>query len=129
MLLGILLTAESHTLLFDKRRLPCYSGIPIVQYAHVTSTLSIQCGCNILIGQLHRFRQLITVRSNYVWEVARLVKRMQDRGYRLSLLRRKLKQHLQVYPDTFGDVRPTACVFCCYAGVWCTVRVGQHQGK
>lgn len=99
---------KSHTLLFDKRRLPCYSNIPIVQYTHVASTLSVHSGYNILIGQLHRFRELITVRSNYVLEVARLLKCMQGRGYQLSLLRRKLRHHIQLYPDTFGDVRASA---------------------
>ena len=82
----------------------CYAGIPIVQYAHVASTLSIHCGYNILIGQLHRFRESITVRGNYILECARLMLRMQRRGYRLSILRRKLQHHIKLFPDTFGDV-------------------------
>lgn len=97
------LVVKSHTLLFDKRRLACYRGIPIVQYAHVASTLSLHCGYNILIGQLHRFRGLITVRANYVLEVSRLLLRMQSRGYRYSILWRKLRHHLRLYPDTYGD--------------------------
>jgi hypothetical protein len=43
------------------------------------------------------------MRSNYVTEVARLVIRMQKRGYKKSILFRKLKHHLRLYPDTFGD--------------------------
>ena len=30
--------------------------------------------------------------------------RMQRRGYRLSILRRKLQHHIKLFPDTFGDV-------------------------
>lgn len=92
---------KSHSLLFDKRRLPCYADIPIVQFTHVSSSLSLHCGYNTLIGQLHRFRELITVRGNYVLVVARLMLRMNRRGYKLSILRRKLKHHM--FPDTFGD--------------------------
>lgn len=29
--------------------------------------------------------------------------RMQRRGYKLSVLRRKLKHHLRKFPDTYGD--------------------------
>lgn len=78
-------------------------GIPIVQYAHVSSTLSLHCGYNILVGQLHRFRELIMLRDNYIPEVARLVRRMQNRGYKKTILFRKLKHHLRIYPDTYGD--------------------------
>lgn len=46
---------KSHSLLFDKRRLPCYADIPMVQFTHVSSSLSLHCGYNTLIGQLHRF--------------------------------------------------------------------------
>ena len=97
------LVTQSLTKLYDKRRNACYRGIPIVQYAHVSSTISLHCGYNILIGQLHRFRELILMRSNYVTEVARLIIRMQKRGYKKSILLRKLKHHLRMYPDTFGD--------------------------
>ncbi len=96
------LVVYSHTKLYDKRRSACYRGIPIVQYTHVSSNISIHCGYNILLGQLHRFRELITMRCNYTLEVARLVLRMQSRGYRLSILWRKVKHHLRMYPDTFG---------------------------
>lgn len=94
---------QSFTKLYDKRRNACYRGIPIVQYTHVASTLSIHCGYNILIGQLHRFRELIMLRDNYILEVARLVRRMQNRGYRKSILFKKLQHHLRLYPDTYGD--------------------------
>ena len=99
----LLWIVQSYTLLYDKRRNACYRGIPIVQYAHVSSTLSLHCGYNILIGQLHRFRELISWKDNYVLECARLIRRMQLRGYRRSILFRKLRHHLMLYPDTFGS--------------------------
>jgi hypothetical protein len=64
---------KSVTTLYDKRHQACYAGIPIVQYAHVssdTSTLSAHCGYNILTGQLHHFGQLIMCRGNFIVEVA-----------------------------------------------------------
>jgi hypothetical protein len=95
---------HSVTHLYDKRRERCYRAIPIVQYTHVSSTLSMQSGYNILLGQLFRFRELITVKGNYVMEAAKLVARMTLRGYRRTILMRKLRRHLLLYPDTYGDV-------------------------
>jgi hypothetical protein len=94
---------RSVTTLYDKRRQACYAGIPIVQYAHVSSTLSMHCGYNILISQLHRFSQLIMCRGNFIVEVAKLIKRMHHRGYHLPILWRKLKYTLKVLPLPYGD--------------------------
>lgn len=44
----------AETVLYDKRRQECYKDIPIVYYTNVSSTISVQCGYNILVGQLHR---------------------------------------------------------------------------
>jgi hypothetical protein len=69
----------------DKRWQACYAGIPIVQYAHVSSTLSVHCGYNILTGQLHRFSQLIMCRAgNLIVEVAKLVNRHAQQGVPLA---------------------------------------------
>lgn len=95
--------ASSVTTLYDKRRQACYAGIPIVQYAHVSSTLSVHCGYNILTGQLHRFAHLIMTRGNFVVEVAKLIRRMHHRGYHLPILWRKLKYNLKVLPLPYGD--------------------------
>lgn len=95
--------AVSFTQLYDKRREDCYAGIPIVQYQHVSSTVSVHSGYNIMLGQLHRFRTLIMNRGNYVMESAKLVKRMVHRGYKRSIVMRKLRHHLQLFPWTFGD--------------------------
>lgn len=94
---------ESHPVLFDKRRQACYRRIPIVQYTHVSSTLSCYNSYNILISQLHRFSEIIMSRSNYILETAKLVRRMQIRGYLLGVLWRKLKRHLCLHPETYGD--------------------------
>jgi hypothetical protein len=83
---GVDQVVQSVTTLYDKRRQACYAGIPIVQYAHVSSTLSVHCGYNILTGQLHRFSQLIMCRGNFIVEVAKLVNRMYNRGYHLPIL-------------------------------------------
>jgi hypothetical protein len=100
---GVDQIVKSVTTLYDKRRQACYAGIPIVQYAHVSSTLSVHCGYNILTGQLHRFSQLIMCRGNFIVEVAKLINRMHHRGYHLPILWRKLKYNLKVLPLPYGD--------------------------
>jgi len=100
---GIDHIAQSVTTLYDKRRQACYAGIPIVQYAHVSSTLSVHCGYNILTGQLHRFAQIIMCRGSFVVEAAKLLRRMNHRGYHLRLLWRKLKYYLRTQPLPYGD--------------------------
>lgn len=108
---------RSSTCLFDKRRKACYQNIPIVRYTHVSSTVSVFTGYNTLVSQLHRYYALITRRGNYVLEVAKLIKGMHDRGYRVSILFRKLKQHLRLRPYMFGDNSFHAlfhAVKCCY---------------
>lgn len=62
---------HSYTRLYDKRSQACYAGIPIVRYTHVSSTLSMNSGYNILVSQLHRLRELTSVRGNYVLEAAK----------------------------------------------------------
>lgn len=71
---------ESFTVLFDKRRQECYARLPIVQYTHISSMLSESSGYNIIISQLHRFKELIMSIANYVLESAKLVRRLQLRA-------------------------------------------------
>lgn len=42
--------------------------------------------------------------ANYVLEVAKLIRRLQLRGYAVPRLMKRLKRHLFLYPDTFGKV-------------------------
>jgi hypothetical protein len=90
--------------LYDKRLEKCYARIKIVRYTSVSSTLSVHSGYNILLSQLHRYGELITVKRDYVLQVSKLLLRMQSRGYRISILYRKLKHHLHRDYMLFGDV-------------------------
>lgn len=74
----------------------------LLQHTHVPNTISIHCGCNILLGQLHRLCELITDRDMNVLECARFVIRMRSCGYKASILWRQLQHHLRVYPDMSG---------------------------
>lgn len=78
-------------------------GVPAVQYSHVSSSVSAKTTASILLGQLHRYRELIMVRSYYVLECALLLHRMINRGYHHRVLFARLKRHLQLYPDTYMD--------------------------
>ena len=42
-------------------------------------------------------------RNNHILECAMLIWRMVKRGYKREILFAKLKRHLRMYPDTFGD--------------------------
>jgi hypothetical protein len=79
----------SATRLYDKRIQPCYNDISMVRYTHISSAITPFAGYNILVSQLHRFQTLITKRSSYVMEVAKLLVRMKTRGYCMSVLRKK----------------------------------------
>lgn len=84
---------QTLTRLYDKRTEACYAKIDIVRYTLVNSTLSVHSGYNILLSQLHRFKELIMDRRDYILQVAKLLLRMQARGYLLSFLRSKLKTY------------------------------------
>jgi hypothetical protein len=73
---------RSHSILYDKRREKCYDGIPIAQYTHVSSDVGESVGSSIILGQLHRFRELIQVRDDFVYECGLLLAKMQNRGIR-----------------------------------------------
>jgi hypothetical protein len=93
---------KTTVVLYDKRMESFYSKIPIVRYTSASSTLSIHSGYNILLGQLHRFSELIMDRNDFVTQVAKLVLRMQARGYAYSILRRKLRRWCQQH-RLFGE--------------------------
>lgn len=101
---------QSDTRLYDKRRNVCYRGIPIVQYTHVQHKF-IQCGYNIMLGQLYRLRELITDSNNYVLECARLVMRMQYRGDKASILWRSCSI-ICTFTLTHLGIPPTDLVQC-----------------
>lgn len=97
---------KSHTELYDKRREQCYDGITIAQYTHVSSNVGYNVSNSILMGQLHRYRELIQDRDNFVKECGLLLARMHLNGYPLPGLRRKLLHFLRSHPDMFGAVHP-----------------------
>jgi len=100
---GVEWVVRSYTALYDKRTEACYRDIPIVRYTHVSSTLSVHSGYNIILSQLHRYRELIMLRGNYVVEAAKLLLRMEQRGYNTGMIWGKCKHHLQKFYDTYGD--------------------------
>jgi hypothetical protein len=104
----------SATRLYDKRMQPCYDGIPIVRYTHISSATSPFAGYNILVSQLHRFQALITTRSSFVLETAKLLVRMEARGYNMGVLRKKLHRHVTRFYYFVGAMSPGAFT----ADVW-----------
>jgi hypothetical protein len=93
---------QSHSILYDKRREKCYDGIPIAQFTHVSSNVGESVGSSIILGQLHRFRELIQVRDNFVYECGLLLAKMQNRGYQIRKLKNKLLHFLRRHPDLCG---------------------------
>jgi hypothetical protein len=93
----------SRTVLYDKRREPCYRGIPIVHYVHVSSGVSARVGPYILRGQLHRLSQIIMCRDNFVVESRHVVAALLERGYHtrtvFKVLRRFLVDNYYIYGD------------------------------
>jgi hypothetical protein len=110
----------SATRLYDKRMQSCYDGIPIVRYTHISSVISPFAGYNILVSQLHRFQALITPsveRSSFVMETAKLLVRMEARGYNMGVLRKKLHRHVHRYYYFVGGMSPVQLL----TDIWNTV--------
>ena len=95
---------RAHTVLYDKRREPCYEHIPVVQYSHVSSAIAASVGRNVLLGQLHRFAGIIMDRDNFVRETARCVAALVARGHAReameNILRGFCRHRFFVYGDT-----------------------------
>lgn len=100
----MILCVRSISKLYDKRREKCYDGIPIAQYTHVSSNVGQNVGRSILMGQLHRYRELIQDRDNFIYECGLLLARMHKNGYPVHVLKRKLLHFLRLHPDMFGAV-------------------------
>jgi hypothetical protein len=45
---------QSHTTLYDKRREPCYAGLPLNRFTHVSSNIRASTSYAVLASQLHR---------------------------------------------------------------------------
>jgi hypothetical protein len=109
---------RSDTVLYDKRREPCYADIIKVQYIHVSSAVSARVGPNVLLGQLHRFSKIIMLRDNFVQETVLCVRQLRTRGFLLTTLlrvvRRFLQRHWFLYADSQSDALykaiKTACL-------------------
>lgn len=72
----MILCVKSICKLYDKRRENCYDDIPITQYTHASSNVGQNVGRSILMGQLHRYRELIQDRDNFICECGLLLARM-----------------------------------------------------
>jgi hypothetical protein len=96
---------------------PCYDGIPIVRYTHISSAITPFAGYNIMVSQLHRFQALITKRSSFVMEIAKLLVRMETRGYCMSVLRKKLHRHVTRFYYFIGETSPCQLLL----DIWATV--------
>jgi hypothetical protein len=112
---------QSYTELYDKRRQPCYKGIHMVPYVHVSSAVSARVGPNILRGQLHRFSRIIMRRSNFIQESANCVMALLERGYHhrvvFRVLRRFLHDHYYLYGDSSRSALWNAVSTRCSAGM------------
>ncbi|KAF6255477.1 hypothetical protein COO60DRAFT_1272461, partial [Scenedesmus sp. NREL 46B-D3] len=109
------------TRLYDKRMDSCYAGIPIVRYTHISSAISPFAGYNILVSQLHRYQTLITKRSSFVLEGAKLRMdvRMEARSYCMRVLWRKLHRHVTKFYYFVGEMSPHALL----VDIWSTCAV------
>lgn len=69
--------------LYVERHELCRGGIHVVQHAHVSSILGQNVTICILLGQLHRYHELITRYNNHIVECAMLKWRMVKCGHHL----------------------------------------------
>lgn len=97
----------AHTILYDKRREPCYANIPVVQYSHAASAVTAGSGRNVLMGQLHRFTGVIMDRANFVIETARCFRDLVAGGHARRALERVLHRFCASRFFLYGDTHVT----------------------
>lgn len=78
------------TILYSKFREEKFRGLPIIRYPHMSSNLSLSLKINVLVGQFHRLRQIITERDNFVDELAAVMNTLFRRGYNARAMRRRV---------------------------------------
>jgi hypothetical protein len=59
-------------------------------------------GSSIITGQLHRFRELIQDKDNFVHECGLLLANMQTRGHPIKKMLAKVLNFLRRHPDMCG---------------------------
>jgi hypothetical protein len=98
------LTSDLHwaVSIYDKRRLPQFAPLHLIKYPHIASALGDSAKYGVLTSQFHRFRRLCTEVSNFISEVALLVRTLAGKGYCLRRLLSRLQALLHAHRGQFG---------------------------
>lgn len=88
--------------IYDKRRLPKFAHLHLIKYPHINSALGDSAKYGVLVSQFHRFRRLCSEVSNFISEVALLVRTLAGKGYNLRLLLSRLHALLHAYGGQYG---------------------------
>ena len=75
-------TMFTSTHLYDKRREPCFMGLPGARFGHVSSNVADSVHTAVVLSALHRCSVNCGDLDNFVLEVARVVKDLSDSKYK-----------------------------------------------
>jgi hypothetical protein len=76
--------------LYDKRQSDTFNHLNISRFPHATSNLSTAAKVNIVTSRYVHFCRVITVQSDFCWQLARVMFDFARRGYRMPQLWAKL---------------------------------------
>ena len=104
------------THLYDKRLQPGFSALPIVRFIPASSIVNEAAKNNILAGQFHRLAKIITDPENFRMHMARIVKDLLGRHYKLKMLLGKYRALLAANSAALGPYRRPISWFLEYIG-------------
>jgi hypothetical protein len=93
---------ELITRLHDKRRGDSFKDIQTVQYCHSSSYLPTNTKQNIFTGQYHRLSRLLTCEKSFHVEIAILIFKLKEVGYKRKQMRSKLDKLLRSSPYKYS---------------------------
>jgi hypothetical protein len=94
--------AYCYTVLYDKRRLPCFAAFDVLHFQHVTSCQTRGQAYNMLHGRLCHLLRIITDVECFILEAARCIHHMKDSGYDVLPCFTCAHRFLRKHPDAFG---------------------------
>jgi hypothetical protein len=118
--------AQLCTDLFDKRRAPEYNNARIIRFPHITSLLSKICKYNIIVSRFHHLRRIISNRSNFVIELARVMLELIQKGYLTSTLNARLCRCLKYYPGLYPNTSSTVLRWLFYLALYSLAVIHNH---
>ena len=98
-----------YTAIYDKRLDSKYADIQVIRYPDITSIISEQAKYGIVTSQMHRFSKRCMRVTDFAYNVALVLYRMERKGYRNSRCWSFVRKFFQQQHNIFGGGRSMGC--------------------